>query len=128
MSLGNRYVEGDGDSLSEDKKVYWFLGFLVSQFVGFVVSWFQSFLVSWFHWFFGFKVSEIHTFHSMFFERSWFHVTSCPYHVFWKILIPYSRCSRTFKTDLHDCSVPIFSQTFKTIDFQNGDILKNIFE
>ena len=32
----------------ENKKVSWFLGFLVSKILGFSVSSFQSFLVSWF--------------------------------------------------------------------------------
>ena len=64
-----RYVEEWGVSPNENKKVYWFLGFLVlsfmvSKLLGFEVSWFLSFVVSWIlgfevSWFHSFKVSTI---------------------------------------------------------------------
>ena len=100
--------------------VSWFLGFLVSWFLGFLVSWFLGFLVSWFlgllvYWFLGFLVSWFQSFRVSKFrnffqilkvsEFQWFKtplhaferyrshiqdVQECPFHAFWKILIPYS--------------------------------------
>ena len=40
-----------------------------------------------------------------------------PFHVFWKMLIPYSRISKVFKTDLQDVSARIFSNMFDFPDF-----------
>ena len=34
---------------------------------------------------------------------------------FWKILVPYSRLSKKYYTELRDCSVPVFSNSFKSI-------------
>ena len=65
----------------------WFLSFLISKFIGFLDS---TFL--------GFWVPKI----------QWSQITKISCHVFWKMLIPYSRCSRSFKMDLHDVSVPVF--------------------
>ena len=87
------YGKGDGDSLIRKcLLVYWFIGFLVSCFlvvvvVGFLVSKFPGFLSSQFlglyvSMFIGFLVSE--------FQKR----TKCPFNVFWKILIPYSRFAR----------------------------------
>ena len=55
---------------------FWYIGFLGSKFLGFKVSWFL-----------GFKVSKF----------QWSHITKIPFHVFWRILIPYSRCPRSLK-------------------------------
>ena len=62
--------------------------FLVSKYLGFQVSWFQSFKKSKFQW---------------------SHITNTSCDVFWKILIPYSRCSRSGKTGRHVFLVSAFS-------------------
>ena len=95
---------------------------------GFLFSWFRSLLlldfeVSWFQifkvvcWILGFKVSN--------FTGSMIHITKFLFHVLWKILIPYSRCSTNFKTDLHVFSVPVFSATFNCFDFQHSAMSKH---
>ena len=89
-----------------------FVGFLVCWFRVFVVSWFLGFLVSWFP---TFKVSK--------FQGS--HMTELPFHVFWKISIPYSRFPRRFETDLQDLSGPAFPDFFKVSDFRNVKISPN---
>ena len=86
---------------------------LVSCFLGVLVSWFRRLLVSWFHsflvskilgclvskfigvkvswllaWFQSFQASKFQTSFNVF-KRDWFHITKCPFHVVWKILIPY---------------------------------------
>ena len=68
------------------------------------VPWFQSFRVSKFQW---------------------SHITNIPFHVFWQILIPYSRFPKSYQTDLRDFSVPAFSRNFKIVDCQNVQISQN---
>ena len=88
-------LRGAGDSLLE--KACWFIGFLTLGF-WLLVAWLLCFKVSWFRGFLvpkllGVKVSKIQT---------------CSFHVFRKILIPYSRFSRKCKTDLHEFAVSVF--------------------
>ena len=89
--------------------VSWFLDLEVSKFPIFrsfpkfqrlLISKLSDFKVSWF------QSSRVPKF-----QRS--HITKIPFHVLWKILIPYSRCSRSFKTDRHDFSVPAFANKQK---------------
>ena len=46
-------------------------------------------------------------------------------HVFWKILISYSRCSRFDLTDRRDLSAPVFSIISTENVFQNFEISTN---
>ena len=55
----------------------------------------------------------------MLFTRDLSHITKCPFHVFRKISIPYSRVSRNLKMDLHECSVPAFSKQIKVLESQH---------
>ena len=64
-----------GIPLLENERVSWFPDILVSKFFRFLVS---KFL--------GLDVSKI--------QGS--HMTKNPFHVFWKILIPYARFPRTY--------------------------------
>ena len=120
--------------------VCWFLGFLV---FGFLVSWFRSFLVPEFlgskvPWSLGFWVSKFQSFLVSKFlglfqsfkvskiQRS--HITQFQFHVFWKMLIPYSRFPKQY-TDLYHVSVLAFSNNFKTNRIpQICDVPHHIFE
>ena len=82
-----------------------FLGFLVSKFLGFKVYWFPNFLISKF---LGFLVSA-----PLGFNIPMSHITKMPFRVFWKILIPYPRFSRTYQTDLHHARCLSFPQVSK---------------
>ena len=57
----------------------------------------------------GSKLQRLSKSISCFFNRCWSHMTNIPVHIFWEILIPYSRFSKTCQTDLQDCSAPAFS-------------------
>ena len=94
---------------------------------GFSVSWFLCFLTYWFQ---SFKVSKFPSFKESNFlfnivdgYRS--HMIQIPFHVFWKIFIPYSRCLRIVWTDLLDLPAPAFPNFSINNDFQNVDIPKN---
>ena len=95
-----------------------FLLFLVSKFQSILVSkflgsWFQSSLVSWYqrfndpilsnsHFMFsGRYLSHTQDFQDHLRRIFMFGARLLPFHVFWKIFIPYPRFSRPFKTDLH---------------------------
>ena len=52
-------------------------------------------------------------------------ITTFPFHVFWKILIPYSRCSQNNATDLHEFRCPSFRTAIESSDFHNCEICKN---
>ena len=45
--------------------------------------------------------------------------TKCPIHVFLKTLIPYSRFSRIYRTDLQDLSAHVFSKKIEMLDVQD---------
>ena len=63
----------------------WILVCLVSWLLSFFVSWFFSLIFSWFQ---GFK----NTLNALL-EECLSHISKNPFHVFWKILIPYPRCA-----------------------------------
>ena len=42
-----------------------------------------------------------------------------PFHVFWKLLMPYSRCPRTDKTDLKDLSARDVSKIYDFLYSEN---------
>ena len=42
-------------------------------------------------------------------------------------MIPYSRCSRDFETDLQDFPVPVFSKKIKVVAVQHFEIHRIIF-
>ena len=104
--------------------VSWFLGFKVSRFLGWSVSWCWLFFVSKL---LGFKVSTSQSIYNVLGNIlvPYFHITNFLIHVFSKMLIPYARFSRIFKTDLHACSVPVFFKIDKH-DFHNSEICKKI--
>ena len=93
--------------------VFWFLGFLFFWFLGFrflgflvsefcwvscwLGSWFRSFLVSWFQM----KGSKI-LIKSL--GRSWCHITRFPFHIFWKVFIPYPIFQDFIKRMLNESS------------------------
>ena len=71
-------------------------------------GWVGILMVLWFYgfgclvcWFYGFMVPRFRKF------------TKLPFHVFRKMLIPHPRSSRFDLTDLHHCSVPVFSEIDK---------------
>ena len=78
----------------------WLLGFSVSWFLGLLVSSFQSF-----------RVPKIQGFinHLMFLEDIDPISPSFHFMLFWKILIPYPRFSRTYWTYLRNFLAPVFS-------------------
>ena len=77
----------------------------------FLVSWLLGFIVSCFQ----FKVSKLQSFDDPI-------LPAFSFHVFMKILIPYSRFSRICKTDLHEFRVPVCSNIFKVFDFPYHEI------
>lgn len=54
-----------------------------------------------------------------------FKICKNAFHVFWEILISYSKFPRKFKTGLHDCSVPVFSIGFPIDYFGNPGVSKD---
>ena len=108
------------------RKISKFLCFLVSWFLGYKVPRFQSFLVTWF---LGFKVSEFLSFevskikvsnskdskiqkHVISCGRYWSHITNFSFHVFWNILISYSRFQGILRR-LQICLARVFPNIFK---------------
>ena len=85
------------------------------MFFCFLVSWFQSFLVSRFESVLVFLVSTFQSFNEPILPKTLFHVL-------WKILIPYSRFSKTTRRIFSCCSASVFPNMFKISDFQNADI------
>ena len=127
--------KGEGDCLKwnifRSFLVSWFLGFLISWCLGFFVSQLQKSIscfveTCWCH-----ITKNAHVFLKILIPPYqdcnlcfWRDIHSefksfKTFRVFLKISIPYSRFSRKFETDLHDLSVPAFSDIFKTFDFYN---------
>ena len=100
-------LRAGGDSLTW--KSLWVSWLLVLLFLGFKVSWFlsidRSFMVSKL---IGFKVSNI----------QWSHITKCSFHVFWKISILYSRCSKLASNNFKQFRFPNF-ETYNKSYFAN---------
>ena len=73
------------------------------------------------------KVSDFQNFKSsrhkwMFVGRYWTRITDISFHVFWKILIPYSRFSKTILEGSSGVSSLVFSNICKVADFRNYEI------
>ena len=96
---GSWFVEG-----------WWGFPYL-KKFIGLLVSWFLGCLVSKSQ---SFKDSANHI---MLVDRCWPHITNISSHAFWKRVIPYPRFPIICTTDLHDVSVPVFSNIFKNTWF-----------
>ena len=133
---GSRYVEAKG-------------GFLKCKWKSFKVSWFLHFKVPKFQMSknsnsFSIDIDPISLkHHFMFFERDWSHTIKIPFHIFWKILIPFSRFQhfqcrfpRRYLSQNQDvqtllerifisCSAPIFSKQIKTLEFRTVEHFKN---
>ena len=123
--VGVGVVRGGRDSLNW--KMSKFQSVLASSYLRFLLSWLQGFLVSSYLRFFVTKFQRFKKFieclledidpilpsvHTMLFDRCWSHTQdfrTCQFHVFWKILIPYSRFAGNIKTDLEDFRAPVFS-------------------
>ena len=84
-----------------------FLGFLVSKFLGFLVSKFLGFEVSWF------RNLSVTTFQRL---------TKCPFHVFWRILIPYPNFQQFIWRIVGICSGACLFQYFHFLEIPKLEI------
>ena len=103
--------------LLENKKVCWFLGFLVSQFVVVLVSKFPGFLVSWL---LGFKLSLFQSF-----KDSKIPYYQMPISCFLEDINLIYKLPTNFKTNLNDLSVLVFSELSMFLDFPTFEIYEH---